>query len=79
MEPDGLKDMLFLRNCRLLYEPLLEKFEKITTEQGWDCKTIDAAYDLIQNITDSTFLVVLTVHTYKTFKHNVTGNIHECH
>ena len=37
---------IVLEEIQLLYDPILKTLEKITTEKGWDCKTIDLANGL---------------------------------
>ena len=71
-----------LEEVQLLYEPFLKTLEKISSDKGWDRKTMDQAYVLTKNLTESTFLVALRVcaHTwlYKTTKCNVTRYIYGC-
>ena len=53
-----------LEEVQLLYEPILQTLDTITSEKGWDHKTVDLANGLLKNITESTFLVALNgVHT----------------
>ena len=54
-----------LEEVQLLYEPILKTLEKISSEKGWDRKTMDQAHVLTKNLTESTFLVALrVVHTH---------------
>ena len=53
-----------LEEAQLLYEPILQTLETITSEKGWDRKTVDSAYGLLKNITESTFLVALNICSY---------------
>ena len=55
---------VILEEIQVLYEPILRTLEKITSDWGWGCKTVDTAYSLLKNITDSTFLVALSVCAY---------------
>ena len=45
-------------------EPILKILEKISSEKVWDCKTMDQAYGLTKNLTESAFLVALRVCAY---------------
>ena len=53
-----------LEEVQLLYEPILQTLETITSEKGWEHKTEDSANDLLKNIMESTFLVALNVCSY---------------
>ena len=53
-----------LEEVQLLYKPILKTLEKISSEKGWDRKTMDQAYVLTKNLTESTFLVALRVCAY---------------
>ena len=55
---------IVLEEVKLLYDPILKTLEKITTEKGWDHKTIDSAHGLLRNITDSAFIVAVSVCSY---------------
>ena len=55
---------MVLEEVQLLYEPILQTLETITSEKGWDRKTVDSANGLLKNITESTFLVALNVCSY---------------
>ena len=55
---------IVLEELKLLHDPILKTLEKITTEKGWDCKTIDSACGLLKNITDSAFIVAVSVCSY---------------
>ena len=66
---------IVLEEVKLLYDPILKTLEKITTEKGWDHKTIDRAHGLLRNITDSAFIYF---RIYQTSQHNVTRYIYGC-
>ena len=53
-----------LEEVQLLYEPILQTLDTITSEKGWDHKTVDLANGLLKNITESTFLAALNVCSY---------------
>ena len=53
-----------LEEVQVLYEPILQTFETIISDKGWDHKTVDSANGLLKNITESTFLVALHVCSY---------------
>ena len=53
-----------LEEFQVLHEPILQTFETIISDKGWDCKTVDSANGLLKNITESTFLVALHVCSY---------------
>ena len=55
---------MVLEEVQLLYEPILQTLDTITSEKGWDHKTVDLANGLLKNITESTFLVALNVCSY---------------
>ena len=55
---------IVLEEVKLLYDPILKTLEKITTEKGWDHKSIDSAFGLLKNITDSAFIVAVSVCSY---------------
>ena len=55
---------MVLEEVQVLYEPILQTFETIISDKGWDCKTVDSANGLLKNITESTFLVALYVCSY---------------
>ena len=39
-----------LEEVQLLYEPILQTLDTITSEKGWDHKTVDLANGLLKNI-----------------------------
>ena len=55
---------MVLEEVQLLYEPILQTLETITSEKGWERKAVDSANSLLKNITESTFLVALNVCSY---------------
>ena len=55
---------IVLEEVQLLYDPILKTLEKITTEKGWNRKTIDSAHGLLRNITDSAFIAAFSVCSY---------------
>ena len=55
---------MVLEEVQVLYEPILQTFETIIFDKGWDCKTVDSVNGLLKNITESTFLVALHVCPY---------------
>ena len=55
---------MVLEEVQLLYEPIIQTLDTITSEKGWDHKTVDLANSLLKNIMESTFLAVLNVCSY---------------
>ena len=72
-----------LEEVQLLYEPILQTLDTITSEKGWDHKTVDLANGLLKNITESTFLVAIKcvfIHSrlHKAVKFNATRYSNGC-
>ena len=48
VKPDGFQRHVVLEEVQLLYEPILQTLDTITSEKGWDHKTVDLANGLLK-------------------------------